>query len=584
MLGDPNLTKIGGLVDLDDRTRGELVNQDRRARPTHRPGDSTATLRKGSPMKLSRRSGRCQRNRAISRMSLCVYLMQPLNRSALLSDIGMTPALKHAPPANSARFRITRTWNAALIFCAALVVFASSLHALYFEDEYAYINQSYYADLFFTRQFNDPLWLDHAGDRSPAAAQVFDRAGLSLGEFADAESPAMRGSGTTTIARSAGRRRWWPHAYRSSRWARWVACHFRCRCDRERCAGGNDRRAIAHVQSALFASRPSGDGRRAVRGVHAVGAGGLALAMWSRIWSGGSACRRSWFFPWSRVCSRACRCFASSTVSSGWRSSRAGSAGHLAVARSFDRPQVCSQPASIVTIAVALAARRVAFNPYLTARPAGSLSRASTRYCVSKNVWERFLTQVDFASRSRNARRKTRFPNDALFDVPRKTKRDPRAGLRPVRAVRARGLPIRECGMTSRRIGDGCSGCPFVMLGLYQTVRLGLRPASGQASRRLRWPWSSGPSGLGGRHALSADGLGPLSASDSKRQRPAGRGGMSCTLGSTRRDARVSPAQIGEGLTRAESFAQARCPGSSSSCLGAMRFSGIRATGIRRAG
>ena len=59
-------------------------------------------------MKLSRRSDRCQRNQAISRMSLCVYLMQPLNRSALLSDIGMTPALKHAPPANSTRFRITR--------------------------------------------------------------------------------------------------------------------------------------------------------------------------------------------------------------------------------------------------------------------------------------------------------------------------------------------------------------------------------------------------------------------------------------------------------------------------------------------
>ena len=73
-----------------------FVKQDRRARPTHRSGNSTTTLRKGSSMKLSRRSDRCQRNQAISRMSLCVYLMQPLNRSALLSDIGMTPALKHA--------------------------------------------------------------------------------------------------------------------------------------------------------------------------------------------------------------------------------------------------------------------------------------------------------------------------------------------------------------------------------------------------------------------------------------------------------------------------------------------------------
>ena len=35
-----------------------------------------------------------------------MYLIQPLNRSAFLSDIGMTPALTHAPPAKSTRFRI----------------------------------------------------------------------------------------------------------------------------------------------------------------------------------------------------------------------------------------------------------------------------------------------------------------------------------------------------------------------------------------------------------------------------------------------------------------------------------------------
>ena len=129
--GDPNMTKkpVCARSSRSRHTGQSRQDQDRRARPTHRSGNSTATLRKGSPMKLSRRSGRCQRNRAISRMSLCVYLMQPLNRSALLSDIGMTPSLKHAPPANSTRFRFTRTWNAALILLRRLSIFASSLHA-----------------------------------------------------------------------------------------------------------------------------------------------------------------------------------------------------------------------------------------------------------------------------------------------------------------------------------------------------------------------------------------------------------------------------------------------------------------------
>ncbi len=37
------------------------------------------------------------------------------------------------------------------IACAALAVFVSGLYAESFEDEYAYISQSYYADVFFAR-------------------------------------------------------------------------------------------------------------------------------------------------------------------------------------------------------------------------------------------------------------------------------------------------------------------------------------------------------------------------------------------------------------------------------------------------
>ena len=46
------------------------------------------------------------------------------------------------------------------IACSAVAVFASGLYAESFVDEYAYITQSYYADLFFGRQFNDRAWLD----------------------------------------------------------------------------------------------------------------------------------------------------------------------------------------------------------------------------------------------------------------------------------------------------------------------------------------------------------------------------------------------------------------------------------------
>ena len=42
----------------------------------------------------------------------------------------------------------------------ALLIFGSSLRAKYFEDEYAYITQSYYVDLVLTRQFKHQLWLD----------------------------------------------------------------------------------------------------------------------------------------------------------------------------------------------------------------------------------------------------------------------------------------------------------------------------------------------------------------------------------------------------------------------------------------
>ena len=111
-------------------------------------------------MKLSRQSTGCQRNRTISRMTCCVYLVQSLNRARLLFDMGITPSDQCIHPADSPQTFLSWFWKAAAIGCAALCVFACSLSAPSFEDEYAYITQSYYADLFFAGRFDDRAWLE----------------------------------------------------------------------------------------------------------------------------------------------------------------------------------------------------------------------------------------------------------------------------------------------------------------------------------------------------------------------------------------------------------------------------------------
>jgi 4-amino-4-deoxy-L-arabinose transferase-like glycosyltransferase len=111
-------------------------------------------------MKLSRQSFGCQRNRSISRMTCCVYLVQSLNRARLLFNMGITPSDQRIHAADSPQTFRSWFWKAAAIGCAALCVFAFSLSAKRFEDEDAYISQSYYTDLFFSGRFHDHAWLE----------------------------------------------------------------------------------------------------------------------------------------------------------------------------------------------------------------------------------------------------------------------------------------------------------------------------------------------------------------------------------------------------------------------------------------
>jgi 4-amino-4-deoxy-L-arabinose transferase-like glycosyltransferase len=73
--------------------------------------------------------------------------------------MGTTPPDQRICPADSPQTLRSRLWIAGAVACAAVAVFASGWFAASFEDEYAYISQSYYADLFFARDVNNRAWL-----------------------------------------------------------------------------------------------------------------------------------------------------------------------------------------------------------------------------------------------------------------------------------------------------------------------------------------------------------------------------------------------------------------------------------------
>ena len=82
--------------------------------------------------------------------------------------MGFTPPEQRARPTNSPQSSASLYRRAGMIGCLALTLFAFGLFDDSFVDEYAYITQSYYADLFFQGQFHHPAWLDvYAFDLQP---------------------------------------------------------------------------------------------------------------------------------------------------------------------------------------------------------------------------------------------------------------------------------------------------------------------------------------------------------------------------------------------------------------------------------
>ena len=82
--------------------------------------------------------------------------------------MGFTPPEQRARPTNSPQSSASLSRRVLAIECLALTLFAFGLFDDSFVDEYAYISQSYYADLFFEGKFNHPAWLDlYAFDLQP---------------------------------------------------------------------------------------------------------------------------------------------------------------------------------------------------------------------------------------------------------------------------------------------------------------------------------------------------------------------------------------------------------------------------------
>ncbi len=71
----------------------------------------------------------------------------------------LTPPEQRLSPANFPQPSASLGWWSAAVAAAALAVFSTGLFDSPFADEYAYITQSYYADLFFAGRHDDPAWL-----------------------------------------------------------------------------------------------------------------------------------------------------------------------------------------------------------------------------------------------------------------------------------------------------------------------------------------------------------------------------------------------------------------------------------------
>jgi 4-amino-4-deoxy-L-arabinose transferase-like glycosyltransferase len=383
--------------------------------------------------------------------------------------MAMTPPYQQSRPAKSLPAAMSWILKALLVGCAALVFFASSIHAKSFEDEYAYITQSYYADRFFKGKVNDRDWLDFfAYDLQPLPKYLI---GLCLNFYdlrrpgpADARnwylSYAHFGTGLTLAAARL------PIVVLGS-----LGCVGLFACGTQ----VRDSRTGA-IAAVLMMVNPlySLHAHRAMSDVpcEALGVAALALYLW--------AWRRSWtncrgllcllFYGLAGVAAGlALLCkfngFLTLVIVAAW-------AGVAAFAPGLARKKKLVAAVGVLVTIVTALLLQVALNPYLTARPRGVLPDRA-RPLLTMNPWQRFLFQVRHRIELSDDQKKT-FPNDALHTVTEKAEVAVVQGLGRFGAF---GPCLSDSRVRfDRRQDRGLMfWTPLVLLGLVESIGLFMR-------------------------------------------------------------------------------------------------------------
>jgi 4-amino-4-deoxy-L-arabinose transferase-like glycosyltransferase len=329
----------------------------------------------------------------------------------------MAPSNQDFRPADPPQTLMSWIGKLAAIGCLALAVFAPGLGAGSFVDEYAYITQSFYSDLFFEGQVNNRLWLDYfAYDLQPLPKYLIGlslrAANLPMPTPADAASWYRKykefGSPATLIVARL------PFvALGAAGCVALFACGMLIKSHRVGIIA-----AVFLMLNPLYRLHA----HRAMSDVpcEAFLLSALALFLWS----------------WRRTCCRGpgmlsvllpglaglcaglallCKfnAFLGLMIIAGW-CGIAWQAPGLSLAR-----KAVISAGAIATIVIALATS-VALNPYLTALPSGSLA-PDARERLNDGVWERFLFQVNHRVRMSNSQQRE-MSHNALHTLSEKTK------------------------------------------------------------------------------------------------------------------------------------------------------------------
>jgi 4-amino-4-deoxy-L-arabinose transferase-like glycosyltransferase len=383
--------------------------------------------------------------------------------------MGMTPAYQKTLSAKSPHSLISWSGMALVLGCTALGVYAASIHAKSFEDEYAYISQSYYADVFRRGAFDHPVWLDFcAYDIQPLPKYLI---GLSL-RSADLPVPDARAardwylsyahfgtSATLTAAR-------WPSVILGA-----LGCIaiFGCGTLIKDAATGAIA-AILVMLNPLYRLHA----HRAMSDVpcEAFVAISLALALLAWKWAWGTRgllafAVMSGFAGMAAGLGLLCKfnAFLGLFVVAAWTAIGI-------VAPGLRWPRRLLIVSSALTILAAASLVFVMLNPFLTARPPGPLS-PEARQIAPLGPWQRFLFQVRHRVALAKYQQDT-FPHDALHTL---------AGRCQVVAIQGFGRfglfgPSSADSRVRYDLGQD-RGAPlwaaFVLIGLVKSLGLGMR-------------------------------------------------------------------------------------------------------------